>query len=251
MKKNEYGRMFLVGRLILAIGTAGLGLVGLVACDFIGPWEPVPASIPLHRVIAWLSGLVLITCGAGLVGRRTMHASALVLALFLLIWVVMFHGPRVTVEPGEVGRWLYLGEVLAIACGALMLWATPGHRMAATVARLGFALSLLTFGASHFAYLKATAGMVPAYIPAPMALACITGAAHLAAGVALLSNLLPRLAAALEAAMMSSFVLLINVPDVLSSSTSREAWTALFAEGALVGAAWIVAAALREPAAPK
>jgi uncharacterized membrane protein YphA (DoxX/SURF4 family) len=178
-----------------------------------------------------------------------LHLSNAALALFLLFWIVALHGPLVTAAPGDVRRWLYLGEVLAIACGALMLWATPGHGRAAMAARLGFALSLLTFGASHFAYLKVTAAVVPAYIPAPMAVARITGAAHVAAGLALLSNLLPRLAAALEAAMMSVFVLLVNAPDVLSSPTNRGAWTALLAEGALVGAAWIVAAALREPAA--
>jgi uncharacterized membrane protein YphA (DoxX/SURF4 family) len=160
-----------------------------------------------------------------------LHLSNAALALFLLFWIVALHGPLVTAAPGDVRRWLYLGEVLAIACGALMLWATPGHGRAAMAARLGFALSLLTFGASHFAYLKVTAAVVPAYIPAPMAVARITGAAHVAAGLALLSNLLPRLAAALEAAMMSVFVLLVNAPDVLSSPTNRGAWTALLAEG--------------------
>ena len=122
------GWIFFWGRLILAVATAGLGVVGLVAGDFIGRWEPVPASVPLHRALAWLSGLVLVACGAGLVGWRTMHASALALALFLLFWIVALHGPLVTAAPGDARRWLYLGEVLAIVCGALMLWATPGEK---------------------------------------------------------------------------------------------------------------------------
>ena len=233
------------GRLTLAAGTAGLGLVNLVAGDFVGRWEPIPASLPLHRPLAWLSGLVLILCGVGLVRRPTMCASALTLGLFLLIWVLVLHGPLVVAAPGDIRTWLYLGEVLAIACGALMLWATPDHGRVELAARLGFAFSLLTFGASHFDDLKLVASVVPPYVPAPTAVAGITGAAHVAAGVALLSNLLPRLAATLEAAMMSVFVLLVNVPEVLFNSTHRGAWTALLAEGALVGAAWIVAAALR------
>jgi len=241
--------MFLGGRLILAVGIAGLGVVGLIAGDFVGRWEPVPASVPWHRAFVVLSSLVLAACGAGVVGRRTMHVSALALALFLLLWIVGLHGPLVMAALGSVRHWLYLGEVLAIACGALMLWATPGHGSAAVAARVGFALSLLTFGASHFDDLKLVASVVPAYVPAPMAVARVTGAAHIAAGVALLLSVLPRLAATLEAAMMSIFVLLVNVPDVLSGLTHRGAWTALFAETALVGAAWIVAAALREPAA--
>jgi hypothetical protein len=79
-----------------------------------------------------------------------------------------------------------------------------------------------------------------------VAVTCLTGAAHVAAGLALLTNRLPRLAAVLEAAMMSVFVLLINVPDVLSEPENRGSWLTLWAEGALVAAAWIIAAALRE-----
>ena len=240
------GWMFFWGRLMLAIGCAGLGVAGIIATDFTGRWEPVPANIPLHRELAWLSGLVLVACGAGLVGRRTMRPAALVLTLFLLLWIVVLHGPLVAVAPADVRRWLYLGEVLAIACGALTHWAAPGQENTTTAARLGFAFSLLTFGASHFVDLKVVASVVPAYVPAPIAVVRITGAAHLAAGVALLSNILPRLAAALEAAMMSVFVLLVNVPDVLSSPSHRGAWIALLAEGAVVGAAWIVAATLNE-----
>ena len=237
------GWLSLGGRLILALGSMGLGVVGIVAADFIGRWEPVPEDIPLHGELAWLSGLVLLACGAGLVGQRTMRAAALALALFLLLWIVALHGPLVAVAPTDVRCWLYLGEVLAIACGALMLWAAPGKRKVAMAARLGFALSLLTFGASHLFDLKVVASVVPACVPAPIVVVCITGAAHLAAGVALLSDLLPRLAAMLEAVMMSSFVLLINLPDVFSNPTHRGAWITLLAEGALVGAAWIVAAA--------
>jgi uncharacterized membrane protein len=242
-------RMFIWGRILLAGGTAGLGVVELLAGDFIGRWEPVLASIPLHRAFARLSGLVLVVCGASLAGQRTMHAAALALALFLLLWVVALHGPVVAAAPFNVGGWLYLGEVLAIACGALMLWATPGHKRAAMAAQRGFAISLLTFGASHFAYLKETASMVPPYVPAPMAVAGITGAAHLLAGAALLSNLFPRLAVTLEAAMMSAFILLVNLPHVLSTPAHRGTWVALLAEGALVGAAWIVAVCLGEAAA--
>lgn len=243
-----FGSMSHSGRLTLAAGIAGSGLLGLVAGDFVGRWEPIPASLPLHRPLAWLSGLVLIACGVGLVRRPTMRVSALALGLFLLIWVVALHGPLVIAAPADVRAWLYLGEVLAIACGALMLWAAPSHGRVVMAARLGYAFSLLTFGASHFDNSRLIASVVPTYVPAPMAVAGITGAAHIAAGIALLLNLLPRLAAMLEAAMMSVFVLLVNVPEVLSSPTHIGPWTALLAEGALVGAAWIVAAALRASA---
>lgn len=242
--------MSFCGRFMLAIGAMGLGLIELLAGDFIGRWEPVPASIPLHHGLAWSSGLMLLVCGVGLVGRRAMHASALTLALFLLLWIAVLHAPLVTAAPFDLQTWLYLGEVMAIGCGALMLWAAPGHGRAAIAARLGFGLSLLTFGASHFADLKVTASAVPPYIPAHVAVAAITGVAHIAAGVALLSGRLHRLASALAAAMMSVFVLLVDLPAVITRPAHRGAWIALLAEGALVGAAWIVAAALRAGPGP-
>ncbi len=230
---------------MLAAGAMGLGLVGLLTGKFIGLWEPVPTSFPLHRDFARLSGLILLGCGAGLVARRTLRAAALVLALFLLLWIAALHAPLVAAAPMNLLRWLYLGEVTAIACGALMLRTAPAHARAAIAARLGYALSLLTFGASHFANLKVTAAAVPHYIPDHLAVAAITGAAHIAAGVALLSGQLPRLASALEAAMMSAFLLLVDLPAVLAGPGHPVAWITLLAEGALVGAAWIVAAVLR------
>ena len=234
------------GRLTLASSILGLGVISLLTSDFIGRWQPVPPSIAAHRPLAWISALILLTCGAGLVAWRTTRVSALALALFLLLWIAVLHAPLVIAAPGDVRLWLYLGEVLAIACGALMLWATTGQERIRLAARVGFGLSLLTFGASHIASLDLVASVVPSYVPAPVVVTCLTGAAHLAAGAALLANRLPRLAAVLEAAMMSIFAVLINVPDVLLDPRHWASWITLLAEGALVGAAWTIAAALRE-----
>ena len=239
--------MWLAGRLALALCTAGLGVVELVSQDFIGRWQPLPPGLPGRQALVWVSGLVLLACGAGLTRRQTMRIAALVLASFLLLWVLALHVPPLVAAPADVRRWLYLGEVLAIACGALMLWAPPGQEVARVAVRGGFALCLITFGSSHFSDLKLVASVVPTYVPAPMAVAGLTGAAHLAAAAALLLNVLPRLAATLEAAMMSVFVLLVNVPEVCAHPAQRGAWITLLAEGALVGAAWLVAAALAGP----
>ena len=240
--------MSLAGRVTLALGATGLGIVQLASQDFIGRWQPVPPGLPWRPALASASGLVLLACGAGLMGRQTMRAAAIALAAFLLLWVVALHGPLIASAPTDVRGWLYLGEVLAIACGALLFWAPRGHDVTRAAARVGFALSLVTFGCSHFSDLKLIASVVPAYVPAPMAVAGVTGAAHLAAALALLLNVLARRAATLEAAMMSVFVLLVNVPEVLAAPAQRGAWITLLAESALVGAAWLVAAALTGPA---
>ena len=50
---------------------------------------------------------------------------------------------------------------------------------------------MVVFGLSHFAYADFTASMIPAWMPARLILAYVTGAAHLAAGAALLLGVVP------------------------------------------------------------
>src|SRR4030095_10976632 len=109
------------------------------------------------------------------------------------------------------------------------------------VARFLFAASLPLIGLSHFVYIQMTAAMVPTWLPDRVALAYLTGVAHMAAGVGLLLAVLPRLAAILEATMLSLFTLLVWVPRVVAAPTSRAEWTAMLVSGALTGGAWVVA----------
>jgi uncharacterized membrane protein YphA (DoxX/SURF4 family) len=93
--------------------------------------------------------------------------------------------------------------------------------------------------------------MVPAWLPARRELAYVTGAAHVAAGLGLVSALLDRLAATLEAIMLSAFVLLVHVPSLGASPAPTWApngqalWTELLLALVMAGSAAIVARSLR------
>jgi uncharacterized membrane protein len=102
-------------------------------------------------------------------------------------------------------------------------------------------------GLSHLFYADATAQLVPAWLPLRHGWAYLTGAGHIAAGVAILLGIVPCLAAMLEAAMMSVFTLLVWVPKVLMDPTSRLNWTALCVSAALSACAAIVAESIRAP----
>lgn len=58
----------------------------------------------------------------------------------------------------------------------------------------------------------------------------------------------PRLVAALEAAMIGSFVLLVHVPLLIADPSSRLFWTLLFIATACSGASWIVASSYSKSA---
>lgn len=78
----------------------------------------------------------------------------------------------------------------------------------------------------------------------------------MAAGIALLIGVVPRIAAAMEAAMITAFVLLLHAPAVVHEPGSRLQWTMFCVAVALGSAAWAIAASVadidpdrRDPAA--
>ena len=67
----------------------------------------------------------------------------------------------------------------------------------------------------------------------------LTGRGHFAAGLALLSEVVPRLAATLKASMITSFVLLIHIPGPCAAPRNRLQWTRFFMAPGLAGSSWV------------
>jgi uncharacterized membrane protein YphA (DoxX/SURF4 family) len=87
--------------------------------------------------------------------------------------------------------------------------------------------------------------MVPGWMPARLFVAYLTGTGHIAAGAGILLGILPGLAALLEAAMITLFVLLLHLPGVASHPRDRLQWTMFSIALAYAGAAWAVAGSAR------
>lgn len=251
MRAIPYDRYLFVAGLVL------FGTMNLVFGAFNMPWQPI-VGIPFQAELARVSGAVSVAVALGLLLPR-LAAWAAVLstaALVFLYWI-----PEVVflahVKP-SVGAYLPLSEDTAMTCGALVMAAmsvkgTSLERaippVLATVARIGFGLACVVFGISHFVYADFTAQMIPGFLPFHLPLAYITGAGHLLAGLAILSGVMARLAATLEAVMMSLFVVLVHIP-MLVAGPKPEAlqldWTMLAAAMTLSAAAWAVARSLSD-----
>jgi uncharacterized membrane protein len=93
---------------------------------------------------------------------------------------------------------------------------------------------------SHFVYAEFTAAMVPGWLPGHLFWAYATGACHVAAGVAILAGVRVWLAGTLLAAMAGGFVLLLHLPRVVATPSSRMEWTMMFVALSIAGAAWIM-----------
>jgi uncharacterized membrane protein YphA (DoxX/SURF4 family) len=178
--------------------------------------------------------------------------AAFVLTPYTLLWVLLLDVPPLFADLGVEASWLSVGErtelfagvwILAIALARAQNMTTAARftdDRALHIARVVFGLALIPAGLSHLVYPSAVS-YVPAWLPFRMFWLDATGIGHIAAGVALVVSVLPRLAAVMEAAMMTSFVLLVHVPRVVTSPHSRREWTMLCIATAFSGAAWSTA----------
>jgi uncharacterized membrane protein len=243
------------GRILFGLGFAGLGVLSLAFSKFALQWQPVPSWLP--QWLSYANGAVLLAGGIGvLLPRRWAAIFGLALLIYLAFWVVV-QAINDIAHPLNVGANLALFEDLALMCGAWIAYAAladdgiPFLKEASGLmtARILFGIACLIFGLSHFLYADFTAQMVPAFLPLHLPLAYITGAGHIAAGLALISGVLPRLAAVCEAAMMSLFLVLVHIPMVAAPPPPNMAqlfWTMLCVAGALSGSAWLLAASLKD-----
>lgn len=122
------------------------------------------------------------------------------------------------------------------------------------IGRYVYALPFAVFGFFHFMNAGAMAGMVP--IPGGVVWVYLTGAAMIAASLALMSGKWGGLAAALLGLMLLIFVLAIHLPGVVNApdeAAMQGSMTQLLKDMALAGGAWVLAGVLggrSEQAAP-
>jgi uncharacterized membrane protein len=245
-------------RIVFAMGLIGLGALALIYGDFALQWQPVPPWVPGREGLAYASGILMLAGGVGLLWRRTAILSVRVLFPYLVAWWLLLKVPKVVAAPLIAVNWLGCGEIAVLLAGGWVLFARlvtlPGDtRLRFAVdgkgirfARLVFAIALPAIGLSHFVYAKQTAALVPAWLPARIGWAYLTGAGHFAAGIGVLFSIYPRLAAAMEAGMLSAFTTLVWIPAIVAAPTTRLPWTAFVISWAITAGAWVVAASIAE-----
>jgi uncharacterized membrane protein len=239
-----------LARVGYSAGLLGLGILGLIHGDYAINWQPIPPGLPSREVFAYVAAVLSIGVAVALWIPRTAANGALVSTAYLALGWMLPQIVKMAPHPEVLAMWLGVCEPLAAASGAWILWrllaASPTAERSLRVARSVFGIACLVFGAAHWVYADFTAGMIPAWLPQRLPLAYLTGAAHIAAGLALISGIQARLAAILEALMMCGFVLLVHVPSLLDppawAPNARMQWTGLLWAMVLAASAWTVAA---------
>lgn len=253
-RKDHHSALGRLGRFMLVVALAGLGALSLLSGDFAFQWQPVPKTIPQRELLALVNGAILLIGSLLLAIKATRSVAGTALAAYLALWATLHlatlprGAPPVVVALGFFEIWCLVGATwLAGFKGEPAVGEVSAGVKAA---RLGFAVSPLFFGLSHFAYPGVTAKLIPGWIPFPLELAYATGLAHGLGGLAILLGIKPRLAATALGTMYLSWVLVLHLPRVAAAPSSRLEWTMTFIATAISAAAFVTAGSYDRRANP-
>ncbi|HKC38129.1 MAG TPA: hypothetical protein VKC15_01160 [Gemmatimonadales bacterium] len=227
-----------------------LGVMGLWKGAFVQVWLPVPTWVPAREALAYLCACISLASGIGLLWQRTAALAARVIFASLLVWLLVLRLPNLFFEtPLVLVAWTFGSTgVMVAAAWVLYVWLGGGDARGVRIARALYGASMIPFGLAHFMYLAATTVLIPNWLPWHTAWAYFTGAAFIAAGLAVTVGVVPRLAAALSTLQMGLFSLIVWVPRVLAGPLDDFQWGEFVVTWALTAGAWVVADSYRAAA---
>jgi len=235
-------------RLFFALTLIAIGTAWLVGGGFAPMWRPVPEGVPARELLAVLSSLITLACGAGLLWKRTATAAALALFVFAAIWALLFKFPFIVRAPLVEGSYQANGENWVLIAAAWVLYSELAKGRNLLTSELGvrlayllYGLGLIAFGLSHFFYLELTEPLVPKWLPGPVFWAYATGIIYTVCGLGLVLRLEPRLAALGAALNITLISVLVWVPIVAAGGLTDMHLQEVIVSWALTAAALVLA----------
>jgi uncharacterized membrane protein YphA (DoxX/SURF4 family) len=201
--------------------------------------------------LAHAAALALLLAGTAVQWQRAAALGALILTALYSLGVILLHVPRIIAHPSIFDSWSGTAEQLALVAGGMVAYASSAQinqPLAARLSRIGrlfFGVCLIFFCLAHVFYPKETAAAVPAWLPPGQKFwAYTTAAAHLAAGIAILSGFAARAAAMLLTAMFIVFGIFVWAPTIFVDPHNHFKWAANAMNFALISSAWVVASSV-------
>jgi uncharacterized membrane protein len=255
--KGKAIRIASAGHAFFAAVMIWLGVMGLNKGDFVQVWQPVPPWVPARQALAYLCAFISLACGIGLLWQRTAAVASRVLLASLMVWLLVLRLPNLFFQtPVVLVAWTFGSTAVMVAAAWVLYVWFAGDRdrqrlgffaddRGVRIARTLYGLSLIPFGLAHFLYLDATTVLIPAWLPWHVAWAYFTGAAFIAAGLAVIVGVCARLAATLSTLQLGLFGLIVWVPRVWVGAVTAFQWGEFVTTCALTAGAWVVADSYR------
>jgi uncharacterized membrane protein len=166
----------------------------------------VPRWMPGPLFWTYFVGVALLAAAVSFIAWRYVRWSAFWLAMMFMIFFAVGL-PKLPMHAHERLFWTLLVRQLLFAAGAMTLAGSewPRGRLAGniltTAGRFLVASIFIFYAINHFLYPRFVPGvplekLTPAWIPAPVLIACIVGTTLLAAGIGLMTPCTRRIAAA-------------------------------------------------------
>jgi len=241
-----------LGRIFFALGIIGIGIQQFVIADFVPVILPsFPSWLPLRPLWVWAIGAFLIFTGAAILFRCGATLAATILGSALLASLMLSHIPgQLAGSPRILGSWTNAFKILTLAGGAFVIAGSISDGKSGFVRKsfvafgsVALAITCVVFGIDHFLYVQYVAPLVPAWIPGHVFWTYFCGAALIAAGVGMITRILPHLAAGLLGSMIFVWLIVLHIPRAIADPHSGHGneITSVFEALAFSGIAFILA----------
>ena len=253
------------GRLFFAIPMAVFGSEHFTATREIAAL--VPRWIPAHTFWVYAVGLGFICAGLSMAVLCQARLAAALVGITFLIFVCVMDIPSAVAHPHSRFVWIFALRELSFGSGALafamMPWSTgrrepsaapPIRALAAALPRFFLGIASLFYGVEHLLHPEHVPGvplemLTPGWIPGRIFLGYFVGVVLILAGVCLLANKKPRLAATFSGLTVLLAVLWIYLPMLLAAPKSVEALNYFFDTLLFCGTLLLLANALENETA--
>jgi uncharacterized membrane protein YphA (DoxX/SURF4 family) len=243
-----------IGRIFLAIPLLVFGIQYFANGKYTGGLPPMPPWGQGGVVGAYLCGLLLLATGFAILINKQARLLCLATGAIFVLCFLLFHLQHASDVWGNGNDRTRAFETLCIGAGALALAGiSRGEGSAEMTAdarwklivfsRIVFGVSMIIFGWQHFMYAQFLVTLVQKWLPAHAFWIYFTGIAMMAAGLAIATTILGRLAGVMLGVMFLLWVLTLHLPRVLAAIHNQDELTSMFVALAFSGVSFIFAAA--------
>jgi hypothetical protein len=231
-----------LGSHVFGVAAVAFGLITLVWHDYNGWHQP--------RYLVYAAAAALIFGGAAMQFLRSAKTGAAVLGAVYLVFALQCV-PGIVAAPRIYNSWGNFFEQFSLVAGAALVyarWSSAWSRETLNrIGRILLGICAASFTLEQAFYLRATATLVPKWLPlGQMFWAVTTTVLFALAAVALLTNRMALLATRLLTLMLAIFGLLVWVPLLLAAPRNHTNWSETTETFAIAGTAWILADLLLE-----
>jgi uncharacterized membrane protein YphA (DoxX/SURF4 family) len=242
-----------IGRFFLAIPLLVFAIQYLAMGKYQGGLPPMPPWAQGGAAGAYLVGVLLLMTSVAVLLNKQARALSLVTGAWFVLSFFVFHLQHASSVWSNGNDRTRAFETLCIGVGLLALAAMSpaegfgamnagANRKLILASRIVFGVSMVIFGWQHFMYAQFLVGLVQKWLPAHAFWIYFTGTAMMAAGAAIATGILARIAGISLGVMFVLFFLTLHLPRVLAAIHNQDEITSMFVALAFSGISLIFAA---------